>query len=165
MPRLKGSADLLEDRRKRALVLLDSGYSLNEVGRRIGCNASSVMRWRDARPTSAFSGLDTAILISLIPLPLPETTATFSTIVLDQQWDRVNARILRWPAAPVYLPLCAVTPVRTAGRYQESYWRGSAASAPAHPSRPPRPVSARSRMRYASSASSPTQCPVLAPQV
>ena len=29
MPRLKGSADLLEDRRKRALGLLDSGYSLN----------------------------------------------------------------------------------------------------------------------------------------
>jgi transposase len=49
MPRLKGSADLLEDRRRRALALLDSGYSLNEVGRRIGCNASSVMRWRDAR--------------------------------------------------------------------------------------------------------------------
>ena len=37
MPRLEGSADLLEDRRKRALALLDSGYSLNEVGRRIGC--------------------------------------------------------------------------------------------------------------------------------
>src|SRR6266704_6248071 len=49
MPRLKGSADLLEDRRQRALALLDSGYSLNEVGRRIGCNASSVMRWRDTR--------------------------------------------------------------------------------------------------------------------
>ena len=49
MPRLKGSADLLEDRRKRALALLDSGYSLNEVGRRIGCHASSVMRWRDTR--------------------------------------------------------------------------------------------------------------------
>jgi hypothetical protein len=45
MPRLKGSADLLEDRRKRALALLDSGESLNEVGRRIGCNPSSVMRW------------------------------------------------------------------------------------------------------------------------
>src|SRR5258708_28510048 len=41
MPRLKGSADLLEDRRKRALALLDSGESLNEVGRRIGCNPSS----------------------------------------------------------------------------------------------------------------------------
>jgi transposase len=49
MPRLKGSADLLEDRRKRALALLDSGYSLNQVGRHIGCNPSSVMRWRDAR--------------------------------------------------------------------------------------------------------------------
>lgn len=49
MPRPEGSADLLEDRRRRALALLDSGYSLNEVGRRIGCDASSVMRWRDAR--------------------------------------------------------------------------------------------------------------------
>lgn len=49
MPRPKGSADLLEDRRKRALTLLDRGYSLNEVGRRIGCAAVSVMRWRDAR--------------------------------------------------------------------------------------------------------------------
>lgn len=48
MPRPKGSADLLEDRRRRALALLDEGLSLNEVGRRIGCNASSVMRWRDA---------------------------------------------------------------------------------------------------------------------
>jgi transposase len=49
MPRLKGSADLLEDRRKRALRLLDLGRSLNEVARRIGCYASSVMRWRNAR--------------------------------------------------------------------------------------------------------------------
>ena len=49
MPRVKGSADLLEDRRRRALVLLDEGNSLNEVGRRIGCNPSSVMRWRDRR--------------------------------------------------------------------------------------------------------------------
>lgn len=31
------------------MALLDAGHSLNEVGRRIGCNASSVMRWRDAR--------------------------------------------------------------------------------------------------------------------
>jgi transposase len=57
MPRLKGSADLLEDRRRRALALLDSGYSLNEVGRRIGCNASSVMRWRDARRRRGEEGL------------------------------------------------------------------------------------------------------------
>lgn len=47
--RLRGSADLLEDRRHRALALLDDGLSLNEVGRRIHCSASSVKRWRDAR--------------------------------------------------------------------------------------------------------------------
>ena len=47
--RPRGSADLLEDRRRRALALLDEGLSLNEVGRRIGCAPSSVMRWRDAR--------------------------------------------------------------------------------------------------------------------
>jgi transposase len=39
----------LEDRRRRALALLDEGLSLNEVARRIGCTASSVMRWRDRR--------------------------------------------------------------------------------------------------------------------
>jgi transposase len=49
MSRPKGSADLLEDRRKRALALLDRGLSLHEVGRRIGCAAVSVMRWRDSR--------------------------------------------------------------------------------------------------------------------
>src|SRR5437868_1232476 len=46
MPSTKGSADLLEDRRKRALKLLDGRHSLNEVARRIGCFASSVMHWR-----------------------------------------------------------------------------------------------------------------------
>jgi transposase len=49
MPRLKGSADLLEDRRRRALALCDRGLSLNEVGRRIQCAASSVLRWLRAR--------------------------------------------------------------------------------------------------------------------
>jgi transposase len=47
--RLKGSADVLEARRRRALALLDKGLSLNEVGRLIGCAASSVMHWRDMR--------------------------------------------------------------------------------------------------------------------
>ena len=49
MPRLKGGADLLEDRRRRALVLWDTGLSLNEVGRRVGCAPSSVMRWLRVR--------------------------------------------------------------------------------------------------------------------
>jgi len=48
MPRLKGSADLLEYRRQRALALLKTGLSFNEVGRRIECAASSVMRWFNA---------------------------------------------------------------------------------------------------------------------
>jgi len=47
--RPKGSAEVLARRRRRALALLDEGYSLNEVGRRMDCQASSVMRWRDAR--------------------------------------------------------------------------------------------------------------------
>src|SRR5437879_12406170 len=49
MPRLKGSSDMLEDRRRRALTLWDKGLSLNEVGRRIHCDASSVLRWLRAR--------------------------------------------------------------------------------------------------------------------
>ena len=46
--RPKGSAELLSDRSKRALKLLGENWSLNEVARRIGCAASSVMRWRNA---------------------------------------------------------------------------------------------------------------------
>ena len=57
MPRPQGSADLLHDRRQRALALLDAGRSLNEVGRLIGCNASSVMRWRNARKRNGAEGL------------------------------------------------------------------------------------------------------------
>jgi len=47
--RPKGSAKVLADRRRRALKLLDKGLSLNAVARRLGCEASSVMRWRDQR--------------------------------------------------------------------------------------------------------------------
>jgi transposase len=45
---MKGSADLLEDRRRRALALLQTGLSFHEVARRIPCAASSVMRWFNA---------------------------------------------------------------------------------------------------------------------
>jgi len=43
-----GSPAELERRRLRAMALVQDGHSLNDVARRIGCNASSVMRWRDA---------------------------------------------------------------------------------------------------------------------
>jgi transposase len=49
MARPKGSADMLEFRRRRALALLDEGRSLNEVARLLECAPSSVMRWRDRR--------------------------------------------------------------------------------------------------------------------
>ncbi len=49
MPRPKGSAELLEDRRRRALAFLDEGRSLHEVSRLLDCAPSSVLRWRNAR--------------------------------------------------------------------------------------------------------------------
>jgi transposase len=55
--RLPGSAELLEDRRRRALRLLDEGRSLNEVARLIDCAPSSVMRWRDRRRRDGEKGL------------------------------------------------------------------------------------------------------------
>jgi transposase len=47
--RPKGSAKVLSQRRRRALQLVDDGVCLNEVARRLSCNASSVMRWRNQR--------------------------------------------------------------------------------------------------------------------
>jgi len=46
--RPKGSAAVLEHRRRQAVTLLDEGLSLNAVARRLGCAPSSVMRWRNA---------------------------------------------------------------------------------------------------------------------
>jgi transposase len=46
--RPKGSAAVLEGRRRQAVALLAEGLSLNAVGRRLGCAPSSVMRWRNA---------------------------------------------------------------------------------------------------------------------
>ncbi len=43
--RLPGSATVLETRRRKALALIKQGLSLNAAARRIGCAASSVMRW------------------------------------------------------------------------------------------------------------------------
>jgi len=62
--RPKGSPKELERRRRRAMVMLGDGkLSLNEVARRIGCGASSVMRWRDARREGGEAGLE--------PKPVP----------------------------------------------------------------------------------------------
>jgi len=58
-----GSQKQLENRRRKAMKLLDTGISLHEVARRIGCHASSVMRWRNEREQFGDSGLS--------PKPIP----------------------------------------------------------------------------------------------
>jgi len=55
--RPKGSADVLEDRRRRGLALVRRGLSLNAVAAQLGCAASSVMRWRDAARRHGRAGL------------------------------------------------------------------------------------------------------------
>ena len=55
--RPKGSAEVLEDRRRRGLGLLRRGLSLNAVARKLGCAASSVMRWRNAVRRHGRAGL------------------------------------------------------------------------------------------------------------
>lgn len=47
--RPKASARTLSARRRRALALLDEGLPLRAVARRIGCDPSSVLRWRNRR--------------------------------------------------------------------------------------------------------------------
>jgi transposase len=71
VPRPKGSAELIEARRRQALRLLDEGYSLNEVGRMTGSAASSVMRWRDAR----HSGGEEALKVRFSPGRPPTLSA------------------------------------------------------------------------------------------
>ncbi len=46
--RLQGSPRALEQRRRRVVALLKQKLSLHEIARRVGCHASSVLRWRNA---------------------------------------------------------------------------------------------------------------------
>lgn len=55
--RLPGSAQVLEARRRRALTLVRLGLSLNAAARRLGCAASSVMRWVRAHRRHGDAGL------------------------------------------------------------------------------------------------------------
>jgi transposase len=47
----------IEARWRQGLALLDQGLSINEVGRRLGCAPSTVMRWRDRRTQVGEEGL------------------------------------------------------------------------------------------------------------
>jgi transposase len=90
MPRPKGSADLLEDRRRRALALVDSGCSLNEAARRIGCGASSVMRWYHARRR----GGEKALRVRFSPGRPPK--------LRPKQLERLIQALLKGPMARGY---------------------------------------------------------------
>ena len=46
--RPRGSPRSLEERRRKVVAFLKQKLSLHEIARRMGCNASSVLRWRDA---------------------------------------------------------------------------------------------------------------------
>lgn len=46
--RPRGSPQVLENRRRSVVAFLKQKLSLHEIARRIGCHASSVLRWRNA---------------------------------------------------------------------------------------------------------------------
>ncbi len=52
-----GSPKALEARRQRVVALLDQELSLHEIARRLGCHASSVLRWRNAWQAGGLEGL------------------------------------------------------------------------------------------------------------
>ena len=52
-----GSPTVLEARRQRVVALLEQDLSLHEIARRLGCHASSVLRWRNAWQADGLEGL------------------------------------------------------------------------------------------------------------
>ena len=52
-----GSPGMLEARRRRIVAFLKRNLSLHEIARRIGCHASSVLRWRNAFRSQGPDGL------------------------------------------------------------------------------------------------------------
>ena len=48
---------MLEERRRKIIAFLKRNLSLHEIARRIGCHASSVLRWRNAFRSQGPAGL------------------------------------------------------------------------------------------------------------
>ena len=55
--RPRGSPEFLEERRRRAVGYFRQDLSLHEIARRVGCHASSVLRWRAAWRAGGAEGL------------------------------------------------------------------------------------------------------------
>ena len=88
--RLPGSAKVLEARRRQALALVQQGLSLNAAARRLGCAASSVMRWVHAHRRHGEAGLKVR--------PAPGRPRRLSA----RQEARVRQQLLRGPMAHGY---------------------------------------------------------------
>ena len=85
--RVKGSPEVLLGRRRRAIDLIAEEISLNEVGRRIGCSPSSVMRWRDQWNARGEQGL----MVGASPGRPPKMS--------QQQKNKLVRLLLRGPMA------------------------------------------------------------------
>ena len=88
--RLPGSAKVLEARRRQALALVQTGLSLNAAARRLGCAASSVMRWVNAHRRHGEAGLKVR--------PAPGRPRRLSA----RQEARLLQQLLRGPMAHGY---------------------------------------------------------------
>lgn len=82
MPRPVGTAKVLERRRRQALSFVDKGYSLTRAARLIGCEASSVKRWRDARRDGGDGALRVRFSPGRPPRLSPEQKARLIDLLL-----------------------------------------------------------------------------------
>jgi transposase len=85
-----GSPDLIADRRRRALELVDAGFSLNAAARQVGCAPISVKRWRDERAQRGARVFE----VHLPPGRPPRLT--------DRQLRSLARRLLKGPMANGY---------------------------------------------------------------
>jgi len=85
-----GTAEQLEQRRRRAIQLLSDGKSPSEVARAVKSSTSSVQRWRDAYRANGWEGLRTR--------PTPGRPSRLSS----SQKEELQRVLQRGPAASGY---------------------------------------------------------------
>ena len=88
--RPRGTAEQLEERRRRAVQLLNEGKSPSEVARAVKSSPSSVWRWRDAYRADGWEGLR--------PRPTPGRPSKLSS----SQRKKLIDVLTRGPAAAGY---------------------------------------------------------------
>ena len=62
-----GSPGMLEARRRKIVAFLKQKLSLHEIARRLGCHASSVLRWRKAYHSQGLAGRNGRTLAGVPP--------------------------------------------------------------------------------------------------